>query len=508
MPSYAKFSKDLLSNKRKLGDQETVMLIEECNARIQKKLPPKLKDPGSFIVPYMIGKVYFDKALCDLGASINLMPLSIFRKLGLKEAKVTTATLQLTDGSLTHPRGIIEGVFIKVEKFIFPADFLILDMEEDKMTLNRRSEWIVDFETGRREDLPTQSDSVEIKTCAIFLDTNPPYTRRRHFEELGTGPTKPLPSIQYAYLGESCTLPVIISNTVSKVEEKKLLRVLRENKTAIGGTIAVIKGISPSLCMHKILMEENFRPTIESQRRLNPSMKEVVRSEVLKLLDVGIIYPISDSAWTSLVQVVPKKGGITVVPNEKNELIPIRIVTGWRVIIRYQWLQTIKRKNLHLPLRYFRIPQDAFGLCNILVTFQYCMMVIFSDMVEKFMDDFSVFKSSFDKCLEHLNLVLLRSRETNLVVNWEKCHFMVQEGIVLGHRVSAKGIEVDKAKIQIFSKITKPLCNLLVKDVPFEFNEEYLTAFNTLKEKLTSALINYATTEKELLAVVYAFDKF
>lgn len=108
------------------------MLTEECSALIQKKLPPKLKDPGSFTVPCTIGECHFDKALCDLGASINLMPLSVYRKLGLGEAKATTVTLQLADRSLTHPRGIIEDVLIKVDKFIFPADFLILDMEEDK----------------------------------------------------------------------------------------------------------------------------------------------------------------------------------------------------------------------------------------------------------------------------------------------------------------------------------------------------------------------------------------
>lgn len=132
MPSYAKFLKDILSKKRKLEEHETVMLTEECSALIQKKLPPKLKDPGSFTIPCIIGGCYFDKALCDLGASINLMPLSVFRKLGLGDAKATTVTLQLADRSLVHPRGIIEDVLIKVDKFIFPADFLILDMEEDK----------------------------------------------------------------------------------------------------------------------------------------------------------------------------------------------------------------------------------------------------------------------------------------------------------------------------------------------------------------------------------------
>ncbi|CAL9029528.1 unnamed protein product [Prunus brigantina] len=149
-----------------------------------------------------------------------------------------------------------------------------------------------------------------------------PPGRWRKFEELGvttskpqpsviTAPTltlKPLPSpLRYAYLGNSETLPVIIAANLSKLEEEKLLRVLREHKTAIGWTIADIKGLSPSMCMHQILVEDNFKPSVEHQCRLNPNMKEVVRAEVLKLLDTRIIYPISDSNWVSLVQVVPKK---------------------------------------------------------------------------------------------------------------------------------------------------------------------------------------------------------
>lgn len=132
MPQYAKFLKQVLSNKRKLEENEKVMLTEECSAILQRKLPPKLKDPGSFTIPCTIGDVKFNKVLCDLGASINLMPLSVFRKLGLGEVKPTTVSLQFADRSIKHPRGIIENVLVKVDKFIFPADFIVLDMEEDQ----------------------------------------------------------------------------------------------------------------------------------------------------------------------------------------------------------------------------------------------------------------------------------------------------------------------------------------------------------------------------------------
>ena len=132
MPSYVKFMKDILSKKRRLSDFEIVNLTEECSAILQRKLPQKLKDLGNFTIPCTIGNAIFKRALCDLGASINFMPLSIFRRLGLGEAHPTTVTLQLTYRTLKHPRGVIEDVLIKVDKFIFPADFIVLDMEEDK----------------------------------------------------------------------------------------------------------------------------------------------------------------------------------------------------------------------------------------------------------------------------------------------------------------------------------------------------------------------------------------
>ncbi|XP_024042758.1 uncharacterized protein LOC112099575 [Citrus clementina] len=128
---YVKFMKEILSNKRKFKEHETIMLTEDCTAILQNKLPPKLKDPRSFNIPCTIGNTYFEKALCDLGASINLMPFSVFKKLGLGEPKATTVTLQLADKSIKYPREIVEDGLVKVDKFIFPVDFIVLDMTED-----------------------------------------------------------------------------------------------------------------------------------------------------------------------------------------------------------------------------------------------------------------------------------------------------------------------------------------------------------------------------------------
>ncbi|XP_020258189.1 uncharacterized protein LOC109834561 [Asparagus officinalis] len=131
MPSYAKFLKEILSNKRKLEEYETVALTEECSAIIQNKLPPKLKDPGSFSIPCVIGNVSINRALCDLGASVSLMPMSIYKKLGIGDLKPTTISLQLADRSVKYPVGILEDVPIQVGKFFIPVDFVILEIEED-----------------------------------------------------------------------------------------------------------------------------------------------------------------------------------------------------------------------------------------------------------------------------------------------------------------------------------------------------------------------------------------
>nr|GEW71881.1 reverse transcriptase domain-containing protein [Tanacetum cinerariifolium] len=315
-------------------------------------------------------------------------------------------------------------------------------------------------------------------------------------------------------------------------------------------------------------MEEDFVPVVQHQRRVNPKIHDVIKNEVLKLLDAGLIYPIFDSPWVSPVHCVPKKGGFTIVENEENELILTRLVTGWRVCIGYCKLNEATRKD-HFPLPfmdqmierlarnqyycfldgffgYFQIPIDPkdqekttftcpygmfayhrmpFGLCNAQGTFQRYMMAIFHDMIKKtmevFMDDFSVFRNSFQNCLSHLEKMLMRCEDTNLCLNWEKSHFMVKKGIVLGYKISKNGIEVDKSKVDVisklphpitvkgirsflghagfyqrfiqdFSKIARPMTRLLEKDTTFFFSKECVKAFQTLKIKLTEALLLFA----------------
>jgi hypothetical protein len=219
-----------------------------------------------------------------------------------------------------------------------------------------------------KEDVESEVEEVteDITKAIHLLEASPKYPSRYTppFETLVPTNTTLVPSIvqapnlelkqlskhlTYAYLGEDNTLPMIVAANLSLGEEEKLLRVLREHKTAIGWTITDIKGISLAKCMHQIHLEDGAKPTRDAQRRLNLHMKEVVKKEVLKLLDVGIINPISDSQWVSPVQVVPKKSGITMVKNEDEELIPTRITTGWRVCIDYRKLNKVTRKD-HFPL--------------------------------------------------------------------------------------------------------------------------------------------------------------
>ncbi|GJV06769.1 reverse transcriptase domain-containing protein [Tanacetum coccineum] len=198
-----------------------------------------------------------------------------------------------------------------------------------------------------------------------------------------------------------------------------------KRKGEIAWKISDIKGISPSYCMHKILMEDDYKLVIQPQRRLNPKVQDVVKNEIVKLLDSGLIYPNSDRFFQILIA-----------PED------------------------LEKTMFTCPYQTFAYRRMPFGLCNAPATFQRCMMAIFHDMVEDFMevfmDDFSVFGKSFDCCLANLDRMLARCEETNLVLNWEKYHFMVKEGIVLGHKIFRDEIKVDRAKIDVIAKLPYP----------------------------------------------------
>ena len=593
IPSYAKFLIDLCTVKRKLSVNKEAFMTEQSTFLIRNNLPPKYKDPGSPTISILVGNSKLGHALVDLGASVNLLPYSVYVELGLGELEPTNITLQLADRSVKIPRGIVKDVLVQVDKFYFPMDFVVLDTqpvvnqgtqfpvilgrpflatakaiihcrgglmtlsfgnmtvnlnifnvikgmgdEEDVCEVNMvdsvvqkyldnvsyddplmsclvSPSWDEEVTTSESEFLHSiieHNEVLEANGWAPKFEPLPPIEDRAlpSEERQLKLELKPLPShVKYSFLGVEETFPIIIYSSLELEQENKLLEILRTHKAAIGWTIADIKGISPLICTHRIHLEEDVKSSRQPQRKLNPIMKEVVKKEILKLLDVGVIYPIADSKWVSRTQVVRKKSGVTVVANENNELIPTRIMSGWRVCIDYRKLNVGTRKD-HFPLPFvdqmlervaghefyyfldgysgynqiemaledqekttftcpfgtFAFRKMPFRLCNAPGTFQRCMMGIFSDMIELileiFMDDFSVFGDSYEGCLENLRKVLERCQEKNLVLNWEKGHFMVTQGIILGHIVSKKGIEVDKAKVELISNLPTPKC---VRDI-------------------------------------------
>ncbi|PHT50547.1 hypothetical protein CQW23_10294 [Capsicum baccatum] len=179
------------------------------------------------------------------------------------------------------------------------------------------------------------------KKLDLDLKNRPTPPAKPSIEEPPTLELKELPShLKYSFLGSGNTLPVIMAADSGEQQVATLITILWNYIRAIGWTIAYIIGIPPGICTHKIQLEENCTPTIEHQKRLNPPMQEVVKKEIIKWLDAGVVYPISDSTWVSPVQCVPKKGGMTVVATVKNELIPLRPVTGWRVCMDYRKLNS------------------------------------------------------------------------------------------------------------------------------------------------------------------------
>ncbi|GJZ71435.1 reverse transcriptase domain-containing protein [Tanacetum coccineum] len=535
-------------------------LNEHCSAVILNKLPKKLGDPGKFLIPCDFPGMEECLALADLGASINLMPLSVWKKLSLPELTPTCMTLELADRSITKPIGIAEDVYLKVGKFKFPADFVVVDFDADprvplilgrsflkdqtvlgidvyssnydEMTANRIDVIEMACEEYSQEvlsfsDVIASSNSTPYydpivstssPTLTPFGDSDFLLKEVDAFLAIEDDPTSPKVNDSYydpegdillleSFLNDDPSPPPNQGNYLPEIRKELKVCEAKTDKSSIDEPPEVeLKDLPPHL-EYAFLESENKLPVIIA-KDMSVEEKAALIKEVEKLLDAGLIYPISDSPWVSPVHCVPKKGGFTVVENDENELIPTRLVTGWPVCIDYRKLNEATRKD-HFPLPfmdqmlerlagneyycfldgfsgYFQIPIDPynqekttfmcpygtfayrrmpFGLCNAPGTFQRCMMAIFHDMIKKtmevFMDDFLVFGNSFKNCLSRVDKMLQRCEDTNLCLNWEKSHFMVKEGIVLGHKISKKGIEVDKAKVDVIAKLPHPTTEML-----------------------------------------------
>nr|GEV41614.1 reverse transcriptase domain-containing protein [Tanacetum cinerariifolium] len=450
IPKFGPSIKSLLTNNDKLYELARTPLNEHCSTVLLKKLPKKLGDPGKFLIPYF-----------DADPRVPLI-------LGRSFLKTGRALIDVFEGELTFRVGKEAITFNLDQTSRYPAnynDMTAKRIDVIDMACEEYSQEVLEAFLNDDPSLPPPNQGNYLPEVRKELKIYKAKSDKSSIDEPPEVELKDLPPhLEYAFLEGDDKLPVLIAKDLSVEEKTALITVLKSHKRAIAWKLSDIKGIDPEFCTHKILMEEDFEPAVQHQRRVNPKIHDAIKQE----------------------------GGFTVVENEDNELIPTRLVTGWCVCIDYHKLNEATRKD-HFPLPfmyqmlerlagnqyycfldgfsgYFQIPIDSkdqekttftcpygmfayqcmpFGLCNAPGTFQRCMMAIFHDTIEKtievFMDDFSVFGNSFQSCLSHLEMMLKRCEDTNLCLNWEKSHFMVKEGIVLGHKISKQGIEVDKA---------------------------------------------------------------
>nr|GEY71848.1 reverse transcriptase domain-containing protein [Tanacetum cinerariifolium] len=473
MPKFASTLKALVGNKEKLSEMARTPMNEHCSTVILNKLPKKLGDPDKFLIPCEFPGMDECLALADLGASINLMPLSVWKELLLPELTPTCMTIELADRLVSKPIGIAKDVKVKTSRALIDVHKgeLTLRIENEAITYNldQTSRYSANYDqmTANKIDVTDEACEEYSQEVLGFSDVTASGSPTRSDDPI-VSTTSPMLTL----FGDSDFLLFEEANAFLGLEDDPDSPKFDPSYYDPEGDILMLEAIlnsdlAPSLPDHDV------------QKRTQ------------------------GFSWVSPVHCVPKKGGFTVFKNEENELIPTRLVTEWRVCIDYRKLNEATRKD-HFPLPfmdqmlvrlagneyycfldgfsgYFQIPIDPrgqkkttficpygtfayrrmpFGLCNASGTFQRCMLAIFHDMVEKmmevFMDDFSVFGNSFETCLSRLDKMLQRCEDTKLCLNWEKSHFMVKEGIVPGHKISRNGIEVDKAKVDVITNLPYP----------------------------------------------------
>nr|GEV86652.1 reverse transcriptase domain-containing protein [Tanacetum cinerariifolium] len=434
MPKFGPSIKSMLTNKDKLCELARTPLNEHCSAVLLKKLPEKLGDPDKFLILCDFPIMAECLALADLGASINLMPLSVWNNLSLPDLSPTCMTLELADRLISHPVRVAEDVYVKVATFHFPVDFVALDFDADPrvpLILGRSF-----LKTGRSLIDVFEGEltlCVGKEAITFNLDQTSRYSANYNDMTANRIDVIDMACEEYSQkvlaLEDDPTLSEVDQSYLSS-EELKICEA-KSDKSSIDEPLEVELKDLPLHLEYAFLEGDDKLPVIIAK---DLSMEEkTALIMVLKSHKRAIAWKLSD---------------IKVVENEENELILTHLVTGWRVCIDYHQEKT----TFTCPYGTFAYRRMPFGLCNTPGTFQRCMMAIFHDMIEKtmevFMDDFSLFRNSFQSCLSHLEKMLKWCEDANLYLKWEKSHFMVKEES------------------------------------------------------------NYTTTEKEMLAMVYAFKKF
>ncbi|RVW34166.1 Retrovirus-related Pol polyprotein from transposon 17.6 [Vitis vinifera] len=561
VPTYAKFLKDLCTIKRGLNVNKKAFLTEQVSAIIQCKSPLKYKDPGCPTISVMIGGKVVEKALLDLGASVNLLPYSVYKQLGLGELKPTSITLSLADRSVKIPRGIIEDVLVQVDNFYYPVDFVVLDTDPlnglMQLTFGNMTLELNIFYMSKKLITPEEEEGPE-EVCIIdtlveeHCNQNMQDKLNESLGDLEEGlpePSDVLATLQ-GWRRREEILPLFNKEEAQEAAKEETPKLnLKPLPMELKYTYLEENNNALLLYLHLLLLIRRFLYLKFSRGRWCELSAEATSSRYY--------LPISDSPWVSPTQVVPKKSGITVVQMKKEKkllhaslqvggvgesLWPSFLLFLGRVLGYFQIeidVEDQEKTTFTCPFGTYAYRRMPFGLCNAPATFQRCMLSIFSDMVERimevFMDDITIYGGTFEECLVNLEAVLNRCIEKDLVLNWEKCHFMVHQGIVLGHIISEKGIEVDKAKVELIVKLPSPTTVKGVRQflghagapnwqLPFEVmcdasdfaigavlgqredGKPYVIYYAS--KTLNEAQRNYTTTEKELLAVVFALDKF
>ncbi|GER55894.1 homolog of separase [Striga asiatica] len=293
-------------------------------------LPKKERDPSGFIIQIALGNGKVASGMLDLGAGINLMPFLIFQRLGLGELRPTRMCLQLADRSIRYPKRIVEDVLVKNGKdhtillgrpFIATTNTLI-DVKNGTLNMTVLGETVSISVRGAMS-----ASSVNFVEECAFIDLADPFVDEmviHEYEEV----SMPVFEDEDEPIIELFEKPVIIFAELDREKEEELIAMLQKNQKAIGWSLGDMKGISPSTCMHRLILEEGVKPFRDSQRRLNRNMMEVVKKEMLKLFSEGLIYLVASSEWVSPIHVVPKKEGITVIENDKKSWSPPASLLG------------------------------------------------------------------------------------------------------------------------------------------------------------------------------------
>nr|GEW41444.1 hypothetical protein [Tanacetum cinerariifolium] len=426
MPNGAKVLKDLLSHKEKIEKAaSSVKLSEECSAIIQKESALKRRDPGRFTLPCLIGPLAVKNPLADLGASINLMPHSLFQKLGISKLKPTKISIQLADRSIKYPIGVCENLLMKISKFIFPVDFVVFEIDEDKLL----PIILGPFLAMLRAVIDVHEGKLSLRVGSETITFN-----------IGKSMKSKHSRDDYLYCADHTAKLNIVGEPLEWKAPKNQLK-----PSSVEPPQLELKELSEHL-EYAFLQENNQLPVV-----ISSALSSVKKTRLLEMLErlAGHEYYCFLDGFSGYFQIH--------IASEDQEKTTFTCLYG--------------------TFAYKRMP---FELCNGPATFQRCMTTIFHELIEDsmevFMDDFSIFGSSFDHCLKNLEKMLKRYKEINLVLNWKKMPLH-------GHA------DFYRRFIKDFSQIARPMTQLLAKDAPFNFSEECIQALDTLKCELTQAPI-------------------